>query len=310
MAYTTNPKLPRLRREAANRVIKENWSSRQTARYYGYHQSTIVRWVAKARQQRGNTIPTEVSRPKSHPRQLSAELVNTIIQYRLKHRRCAEVLHYLLMKDGYVVSLSSVKRTLRRQGLTRYSRWKKWHQYPERPKATSPGVLVEIDTIHDGPATDRLYIYTLLDVCSRWAHATAVGRINGPGSVKFLVQAQRIAPFTFQTVQSDHGSEFAKWFSKQLTAAGLNHRHSRVRTPTDNGHLERFNRTIQEECLSRVPRSLKAYQQTLPEYLHFYNAERPHMALAMRSPLEVMQRYWLENSARGVGESSNQASTA
>jgi len=291
MPYTTNPKLPRLRREAANRVTKEGWSTRKTARYYGYNQSTIVRWVQKARMSNRRTIQTASSRPTRHPRQLSSELVHTIIQYRLQHRRCAEVLHYLLTKDGYEVSLSSVKRTLKRNGLTRYSKWKKWHQYPERPKATSPGILVEIDTIHDGPHTDRLYVYGLLDVCSRWANADVVRRINTHHSLRFLEATREIAPFSFQTIQSDHGPEFSKWFSKQITAVGLSHRHSRVRTPSDNGHLERFNRTLQEECLNRVPRSLRAYQKALPEYLRFYNSERPHMALDMRSPLEVMQRY-------------------
>lgn len=291
MAYTTNPKLPRLRRGAANRVIKEGWSTRQTARYYGYNQSTVVRWVAKARLTRGNTIATLSARPKHHPKQMSPELVYTIIKYRFKHQRCAEVLHHLLTKDGYTVSLSSVKRTLKRYGLTRYSKWKKWHQYPERPKAASPGVLVEIDTIHDGPHTDRLYIYTLLDVYSRWAHATVIKNINTHHSLSFLQASQKIAPFSFQTIQSDHGSEFSKWFSKRINEHGLTHRHSRVRTPTDNGHLERFNRTLQEECLNRVPRSLKSYHSALSEYLVFYNTERPHMSLNMNAPLDVMRSY-------------------
>lgn len=291
MSYTTNPKLPRLRKEAANKVIKEGWSTRQTARHYGYNQSTIVRWVAKARQTRRRVIPTESSRPHSHPKALSSELVRTIISYRLKHRRCAEVLHYLLTKDGYEVSLSSVKRTLRRYGLTRYSKWKKWHQYPERPKPATPGVLVQIDTVHDGPHEDRLYIYTIIDVCSRWAHATTTDKISTHHSWRFLKTAHQHAPFAFQTIQSDHGPEFSKWFSKQIQTSGLTHRHSRVRTPNDNAHLERFNRTIQEECLNRVPRSLSSYRKAIPEYLHHYNTERPHLGLNMLSPLEVMRSY-------------------
>lgn len=291
MSYTTNPKLPHLRREAANKVLRDGWSTRQTARYYGYDQSTVVRWVKKARQSKRRIIPTESARPHRHPNQLPAELVRTIIRYRLEHRRCAEVIHYLLTRDGYDVSLSSVKRTLKRNGLTRYSQWKKWHQYPERPVPAAPGVLVEIDTIHDGPPEDRLYVYSLLDVYSRWAHAAVSERITSPASVRFLRQAHALAPFSFQTIQSDHGSEFAKWFTKQLVADGLSHRHSRIRTPSDNGHLERFNRTIQEECLNRVPRSLKAYRTALPEYLHYYNHERPHLGLKMQSPVDVMQSY-------------------
>ncbi|MBI4160446.1 MAG: DDE-type integrase/transposase/recombinase, partial [Candidatus Yanofskybacteria bacterium] len=38
----------------------------------------------------------------------------------------------------------------------------------------------------------------------------------------------------------DHGSEFSKWFTKVVEYSGVSHRHTRVRTPTDNGHIERF----------------------------------------------------------------------
>ncbi len=150
---------------------------------------------------------------------------------------------------------------------------------------------MEVDTIHDGPHQDRLYRYTILDVYSRWAWAIASPQINGWQSVKFVRLAQGSAPFGFTTLQSDHGSEFAKWFSKQMAITGLAHRHSRVRTPTDNGHLERFNRTIQQECLARTARGLKSWNKAIPEFIHYYNTERPHMGLGMRTPLEVVQRY-------------------
>lgn len=290
MAYTTNPHLPQLRLNAV-KLLRSGWSSRQVARYTGFDQSTIVRWSKKEILWHQRSIPTLSSRPRHHPKELSAELIGKIIEYRQEHNRCAEVLHYLLNRDGYVVSLSSVKRTLRRNNLVNHSKWKKWHTYPERPKADLPGVLVEIDTILDGPIEDRLYLYTMLDVCSRWAYPWPTDRISTYKSLYVVRDAQLISPFKFQTIQSDHGSEFSKYFTKQLIAKGFTHRHSRVRTPSDNGHLERFNRTIQEECLNRIPRKLSAYKKEIPEYVKWYNEKRPHMALKMKSPLEVMQSY-------------------
>lgn len=292
MAYTTNPHLPRIRLEAAKLVLEKGWSTRKVARHTGFNQSTIVRWVHLARLgNSGHTIPTLSSRPHHHPHQLSTEMVGRIVAYRQKYQRCAEVLHYLMTRDGYLVSLSSVKRVLKKAGLTRYSKWKKWHQYEPRPLPEKPGILVEIDTIVDGPYQDRLYIYTLLDVCSRWAFALPVSRISTRASWGFIEQAKPALPFSLHLLQSDHGAEFSKWFSKQAEAHGIAHRHTRVRRPTDNGHLERFNRTIQEECLSRIPKSIPAYQKAIPEYLHFYNTERPHMALNMLTPFQVMQSY-------------------
>lgn len=291
MPYTTNPHLPRLRMEAAKLMLQEGWSSRQVARHTGFHQSTIIRWVEKARRTNRNTILTESSRPHHHPEQLSDELVATIINYRQKHRRCAKVLHYLLLKDGHRVSLSSIERILRRFQMVNHSKWKKWHQYPPRPEPEKPGILVQIDTIFDRAPQERLYIYTLLDVCSRWAYALPQEKISTHRSLRFVKQAQDVSPFSFQTLQSDHGPEFSKWFTKQVMFRGWSHRHSRIRTPSDNGHLERFNRTLQEECLYRIPRSLKIWKKEIPEYLHWYNTKRPHMALSMKTPYEVMRSY-------------------
>jgi transposase InsO family protein len=292
MPYTTNPHMPRVRADAARLVFKKGWSTRKVARYTGFNQSTIVRWVNKFRNiDYLQTIPTESSRPHSHPNQLPQDVTETIINYRLKHNRCAEVVHHLLLKDGYKVSLSSVKRTIKRAGLTRYSKWKKWHQYDERPKAERPGILVQIDTIVDGPHNDRLYVYTMLDVCTRWSFAMPIERISTKSSWKFIQMAQDTMPFKLKLIQSDHGAEFSKWLTKTLKAHEISHRHSRVRRPTDNAHVERFNRTIQEECLFRVPKTFKAYKKAIPDYLHYYNYERPHMGLEMQTPNQVMQSY-------------------
>lgn len=100
------------------------------------------------------------------------------------------------------------------------------------------------------------------------------------------VRGYVLEPLDFQTIQSDHGAEFSKGFTKQLLTEGLSHRHSRIRTPNDNAHLERFNRTIQDECLKRIPRNFKLWKKEIPEYLCYYNTKRPHMGLDMKTPEE------------------------
>lgn len=287
-----NPNLPKLRLEAANLVIKRGWSTRQTARYTGFDHSTIVRWVNKAKiQNNRHAIPTESSRPRGHPSQLDPEIVQAILARRKIHNRCAEVIHHELNRDGVLVSLSSVKRTLKRYGLIYPGRWKRWHKYPPRPVPERPGILVEIDSMYDGLYQESLKIYALIDVCSRWAQAKVVERINSWQSAKFLMEARQNALFQFRTIQSDHGSEFAKWFSKRIVSAGLEHRHTRVRKPTDNSHIERFIGTLQRECLSRIPKSMKSWKREIPEFIHYYNTARPHMGLNMQTPLEVVQSY-------------------
>lgn len=290
MSYTNNPCLPKVRSQAVQ-MVRSGLGIRQVARHFGFSHGAIINWLKRANPNNNAVIPTLSSRPHNHPGALNTEMIQAIVGYRLRYGRCAEVIHHLLSKDGHMVSLSSVKRVLKRQGLIKTSPWKKWHSYPERPRPEKPGILVEIDTIFDGHYTDRLYIYTLLDVCSRWAYAWPTSRINNYLSSDFLQQATRSLPFDIITLQSDHGAEFSKYFTKNISLAGIEHRHSRVRRPTDNGHLERFNRTIQEECLNRVPRKLMPYQRAITEYIHYYNTERPHMGLGMKTPLEVVRSY-------------------
>lgn len=288
MPYTNNPNLPRVRREAV-RLVQSGWSTRKAARHFGFSHSAIVKWMQRAPRDGRRLILTQSSRPKHHPSEIKEGIVDQIIAYRKKYIRDAFFIHHLLKKDGIDISLSSVKRTLKRNHFTYPSKWKKWHTYPERPKPEKPGILVEVDTIHVGPSGDQMYIYTLLDVHSRWAHAIPSLKISAGRSASFVDASQHLAPFSFQTIQSDHGSEFSKWFTKKILEQGLSHRHSRIRTPNDNAHLERFNRTIQDECIKRIPRDFTLWKKEIPEYLQYYNTERAHMGLAMKTPEEIIK---------------------
>jgi transposase InsO family protein len=288
MAYSNNPNLPRVRLEAV-RLVQSGWSTRRAAKHFGFSHSAIVKWMKRIPNGKYQSIPTRSSKPWSHPHELERDVVEAILEYRRKYQRGAEVLQELLKRDGILVSLSSVKRTIRRNELSRYSKWKKWHVYPPRPRPEAPGILVEADTIHIGASGSQIYIYTLLDVCSRWAYAIPSERITTHHSLRFVEGAVAEAPFEFQTLQTDHGSEFSKWFSKKLGERDIAHRHSRIRTPNDNAHLERFNRTIQEECIAKIPRNLNVWRREIPEYLKWYNEQRPHLALEMKSPIDIIK---------------------
>ena len=217
-------------------------------------------------------------------------MVQQIVELRLRTGRCAEVLQRHLQNAGVVVSLSSVKRTLERHHLTqKRSPWKRWHHRAPRPLAAQPGALVQIDTVHRMiNRKERLYVFTLLDVHSRWAYAKAFGSNRAGNTLLFVKEAQQQAPFLFDHLQTDHGPEFGKWFVRQVK---IRHRHSRVRRPNDNAHLERFNRTLQEECLDKLPNDIRAINRALPKYLAYYNEERLHLGINLKTPAEVVRSY-------------------
>lgn len=288
MAYTRNPNIPRVRREAAYLVVHHGWSTRKVARRFGINQSTVVRWAAQARAIGYHPIPTKSSRPKRHPRQLSAEMVRTIVQKRLEINRSAEVVHKALTEDGVTVSLSSVKRTLDREHLLK-KRWKKTYRPPiSRPSVVKPGDLVQLDTIHLMRGRERIYVFTGIDVCTRFAWAWASEKANTRTALRFLRRFEHAAPFDIGMLQTDNGSEFSRLFSERARVA---HRHSRVRRPNDNAHLERFNRTLQEELVRSLPVDVDILNKALPAYLNYYNQRRYHFGLNLKTPLQVMQSY-------------------
>jgi transposase InsO family protein len=291
MPYTTNPHQPKLRMHAVYLVKQKGWSARKVCRYLGVGSGTVTKWLRRDYGYGFRPIPTRSSRPHHHPQVLKPNIVDAIIHIRLKRRRCAEVVHQELRNEGIHVSLSSVKRTLERQHLLRKrSPWKRYHAPETRPLAEKPGDLVEIDTIHVVPRLgERFYVYTLLDVKSRWAWAKTSSRINTHRTLQFVRDAQKKAPFRFRTLQSDHGSEFSTWFTEHVRIRGYAHRHSRVRRPNDNGHLERFNRTIQDECLRKLPERPEVFQKAVRKYLPYYNAERLHLGLNLKTPLQCVQ---------------------
>lgn len=281
----------KVRRDAVQLVKYRRWSMRKTALRYGVEPSTISRWCKKDPTGGWCEIPTKSSRPRTNPSALKKEIVSAIIAKRSGRRRCGQVIHQELLRDGIEVSLSSVQRTLGRCFLLKKrSLWKRPHDATPRPEATHSGSLLQIDTVHimtsDG---SKIYVYTLIDLYSRWAYAEVVDHIGAEMSAQFISRARKMATFNFEMIQTDHGSEFSIWFTHALWSMGMKHRHARVRQSNDNAHVERFNRTLQEECLDHIIPTTKKFKIALAEYLPYYNTERLHMGLNYRTPLEVLR---------------------
>lgn len=150
-------------------------------------------------------------------------------------------------------------------------------------------MLVEIDTIHFvDKFGKRIYVYTALDVYSRYGFATLSNKIGGARSVTFLKKTMKYFPFRIQNIQTDNGPEFGLHFTDYIMRHNMSHRHIHPRSPNENGHLERFNRTIQEEigkfgwCIF--------IQKDIQSFLKYYNTERMHMGINFKTPSELITK--------------------
>ncbi len=240
--------MPLARMKARNDVVWRKLGISQTARRYGVNRSTIWRWVRRAEKLHlnGNSfIATLPSRPKHHPNEIDSDTVSSILTLRKKLGRCAPILHAHLKREGLNISLSSVERILRRYKLTRKKKQAKDYLSIPRPVADYPGALVQMDTIHFVRSDySRCYTFALIDLFSRKAYAEYHPNISHQISYQVILNAQKYLGFPFQTIQTDHGLEFSHSLSYLLRRKKIVLRHSRIRRPNDNAHIERLNRTI------------------------------------------------------------------
>lgn len=291
MPYTSNPYAPKARKLATN-LVKKGTSKAQVARLYGVHRATIGKWLKKASKHSLEQIQTKSSAPHHHPNQISSYLEDRVIVLRKKSKRCAVIIHHQLLKAGLAISLSTVKRIFRRHHLTRKGkRAQMTHTRFKRPASTHPGALIEMDTVHFVTnAYRRFYIYTVIDTFTRMAYAEFQPTISPMVSCGVVTRALKKFPFPVEVIQTDRGHEFSLSLEVALQARHIRLRHSRVRKPNDNAHIERFNRTIQEECFNGVFPKQKGIEKRIQHYMNYYNKDRLHLGIQCKTPEEMLPR--------------------
>lgn len=322
MSYCTGKNIEIARGKAIKMLVIEKKPVGVVADRFGVHRSTIWRWYKKwkninshiqltnavRRQYLGISpykyeickwrIGSESSSPK-HPHTLAEDLVQLVLDVRDQIKRCAEVVWHHINKILCIsISLSSVRRILKHH--SRLGKYRKHKNKPykgiSRPKILSPGDLVEIDTIHlfNPISKQKRYVYTVIDLYTRMAYARIYKELKPVHSLDTILEAEQYFGFNFKMVQSDNGLEFARYFETKLEAKGIQIRHTRLGRPNDNAHIERFNRTIQEECTGNYyleTESLKLMDDKILNYIDFYNYKRIHLGLEYRTPAGMLHRF-------------------
>lgn len=321
MSYCTGKHIEKSRGKAMKMLVIEKKPVGVVADRFGVDRSTIWRWHQKWLAQNNHielenpvrrkylgvsaykydfckwNIPSLSAAPK-HPHTLSEDLVQLVLDVRDQLKRCAEVVwHHINAVLCIEISLSSVRRILKRYGKTDTPKYHKNRHYKgiPRPQALSPGDLVEIDTIHlfNPISKQKRYIYTVIDLYTRMAYARVYRELKPSNSLNTILEAEQYFGFNFKMVQSDNGLEFARYFETKLENKGIKIRHTRLGRPNDNAHIERFNRTIQEECTGNYyleSEPLKIMDDKILSYIDYYNYHRVHLSISYRTPAEMLHR--------------------
>lgn len=92
-------------------------------------------------------------------------------------------------------------------------------------------------------------------------------------------------------LRSDNGLVFSsKSFIRLVKSYGLKQEFITPYTPQQNGMVERLIRTIKEQCIYHHRfESIRHAERIIADWIQFYNEERPHQSLGMKSPTECFK---------------------
>jgi len=107
---------------------------------------------------------------------------------------------------------------------------------------------------------------------------------------RFLGRAIRSNRCTPRYIVCDKGRQFwCRGFKRWCKRRGIRPRYGRIGEPASIALVERFIRSMKQECTRwiLVPLSLEAMRRELRLYASWYNTVRPHTALEGKTPQEV-----------------------
>lgn len=202
-------------------------------------------------------------------------------------------LTYMMMDDNIVaVSPSTTYRILKAAGLL--NRWNK-------VKSSAKGHGFDQPTaIHQRWHTDIKYInyrgaflffISVIDGYSRFMVHHELRLNMQEFDVQLTLQrAIEKFPGYKPRIISDNGNQYvSKDFAEFLRLAGLQHVKTSVAYPQSNGKIERYHRTLHQECLQKKAFiNLTDARNQIAEFVDYYNTKRLHSSLYFLTPQDFL----------------------
>lgn len=173
------------------------------------------------------------------------------------------------------------------------------HAIP-RPKeglaSNSPGEVVQIDTLFKRVLGTNRFVYQINAVCcySKLSYSHVFSSITAKNATYLLKKLLRRAPFKVQAIQTDRGSEFRAEFEQACKDRNITHYVNDPHSPTQNAHVERFNKTVRDDFYYRddLPlNNLKLLNRRLDHFSKFYKTRRPHQGINNITPMMHYKNY-------------------
>ena len=286
-----------LREEFVNMARREEANIAQLCRRFGISRKTGYKWIARFAQQGRAALVDRSRRPKSSPRQSSAEMEQAVVLVRQQHPAWGgRKIRRVLLNQGTIMAPapSTIGRILHRQGWIASEESSKHRAFVRFEKA-HPNELWQMDFKGHVPLLDggRCHPLTVLDDHSRFN----IGLLACADERTETVQAALIKLLERhgqpRCILCDNGAPWGNGgeepytkLSVWLLLHGIGVCHGRPYHPQTQGKDERFHRTLEVELISRQSwRDLDQAQGSFDQWRDTYNNSRPHEAIGLATPM-------------------------
>jgi transposase InsO family protein len=236
-------------------------------------------------------------RPHSSPAQIPSRVVRQVLRLREQRRSAVWIARELGLGHG------TVQRLLEQHQVNRLPR--PVRPTPRRYEKDRPGELLHIDLKYL-PALRNArndFEFAAIDDFSREAVVTIATEQTSAAAATFLEHVLATLPYRVEAVLTDnafaftmrhaHHADRLTRFQQVCAAHDIRHYLLRPYAPQSNGKVERFFRTVDDECLLVRPLfTFGARSRAVADFVWYYNHQRPHLSLGGMTPVGRRKLYF------------------
>ena len=264
---------------------------------FGVAREVLGRWWARYQAGDLAALTPTSRRPHHSPTRTARAIERRIL--RLRSQRLSAVRIAYMLGLGH----STVQRILERSGTNRLVR-------PPRPKPRRyekqrSGELLHLD-LKFLPALRNArndFEFAAVDDFSREAVVSIHTEQTSAVAAAFLEHVLGTLPYRVDAVLTDnafaftmrhtHHADRLTRFQQVCAAHDIRHYLLRPYAPQSNGKVERFFRTVDDECLHvRQLFTFAARSRAVEDFVWYYNHERPHLSLGGMTPVDRRKLYF------------------
>ncbi len=281
-------------------------------RLLGKNRSTIWRWEQRLNEKGLSGLVNQSRRPYHHPEEYSRQVKELIYEIRKKYQIGPDKIRLKLIKYyDITLSVSGIAKELKRSGLIKNKSKKRKNSCScFKKQIYLPGDVIQADVKFVFKSrSSQLFQFSAIDLATCLANSSIVESAGNYEAINFLKITNLFYPFAIKYIQTDNASYFTNYYTGYQKSADpqkprihpfdlecdkLNIEHLLIDKgkPQQNGKVERFHRTIDDEFYNRYRFKNKDHLLScFKEYLYYYNHEREHLSLNGLTPLEKLKTY-------------------